>query len=95
MTATEREAQKQRIAVVITSSLQIMITIKRCQVNRHTMGGTCVIAACQITCVLGMAFGFMVYDLMELPIFCRAALSSCHKVVLPLPLGPTMTTPIR
>ena len=38
----------------------------------------------KVTCVLGMAFGFIVYDLMELPIFYSTAFSSC---LLPLPLG--------
>ena len=39
---------------------------------------------------MGMTFGFMVNNMLEIPIFYSAALSCCHKVVLPLPLGPPM-----
>ncbi len=48
-----------------------------------------------ITCVLGIALGFIVCVFTIRPILFKASFNNDHIVDLPDPLGPTITTPIR
>ena len=56
--------------------------------NTHVCNGI-------VTCVLGIALGFIVLVLTTRPILFKASFNNDHIVDLPDPLGPTMTTPIR